>query len=499
MSTQSSLERLSPRLFGTVLHHLTEITGSRGVVNFADISVIERFVKNLACTSKKMTFLVNHHRTTKILLNALSKRFGFSCEDSAVMLETVGARQFLWRYIRRNGDDRNYHLIQEIRELATQILVDVNDTSLVYDFEDAREGWPTPDTTSFQTRQGFAFILGQDQLATPFGCIQIYGSGGSVKYDDESVAEVIIRRLNAEFQGLNCESWNEKGPFYEIPIKANSGTFRQISHKDLIKISKRRLKTRVGSQNVISGGNYSTYHIHEVNGKKTPPVIEYTDPASYRSSRLIIKIWEMLEVERRGLAAVTRSPETLETTNQPNFTNVSDVASWAIPIIEQLLNQQTIQNEYGLIKKLDLDRYWDGRTIEILNKAAQSFLTEDVTVRAVGKGIELRFKPGWTPCELTTLRNAYDQVLAKIGENWRRTELRHFPTLDQIRSEEDYILFMKNELSFPEENCFIAFLAKRLNLFMPFTTYYEKGYYIWIKKDLLDETLKILNIKDTHE
>jgi hypothetical protein len=104
LSNQNNYFELLPEpIIGHILDQLNIVTGSKGIVNEADISVVMRYTCNLACTSKKMTAKVSHLDATRIFLKSLSNKYGQSCEHFAALLNTIGARKWVWKSIKEIG------------------------------------------------------------------------------------------------------------------------------------------------------------------------------------------------------------------------------------------------------------------------------------------------------------------------------------------------------------------------------------------------------------
>ena len=67
---------------------------------------------------------------TRIFLKSLSEKYEGSSEHFVALLDTIGARAQLWDYIKKNGDDKTYQVIQEIYELASDVLKEAKDAGL---------------------------------------------------------------------------------------------------------------------------------------------------------------------------------------------------------------------------------------------------------------------------------------------------------------------------------------------------------------------------------
>ena len=489
-------ELLPPDIVGYILHQLNQVTGSEGIINQADIPVVMRYARSLVCTSKRMAANINHSHVTHIFLKSLSEKYEGSSEHFAALLDTIGARVQLWNYIKENGDDKTYQVIQEIYELASDVLKEAKSAGLGFEYSEGRRECPMPSPLYSQTKQGF--VLYNDgapsHLATPFGHIIIYGGGISSKNAPLSIAEVFIRRLNAVFE---CVAWmgdldrRGQGQFFEIAAPSGSDTIRKISNKEKKQISEEELESRKGTQNLILNslcGNYGSYKIREVKGKKVPDVIWHDPEKARRSCTLIQGIWEMLRVNRLGQDPIAKKINCEEVVAKSKdvkilFNNSSEISQWGIEQVAKLEQQPPIFSNKKWMrhirKVLLLEHYNDPYVIEVLNGTANRFLYkgsewpihafnsfndhQSLNREDLGSGIALWVCEKTTLCDLSTLKSAYDSVIESIGQNWVESKLKDYPGILSTQSEEDYVLFIKKK-SFYEEDVLIRGLVKLLGL-----------------------------------
>jgi hypothetical protein len=517
-------EQLPDVLVGHILGQLNTVTGSQEVVNEADIPVIMRYISNLACTSKKMAFKVNHPYTTHVFLKSLSDKYGQSREHFAALLNTVGTRRWMWENIKEKGDDQVYQVIQDIYELAADASKEAKNAGLVFEYS---KGWPAPLLYYRQTKQGFVLYTNYSpsHMVTPFGEVRLYGNGISHGNSALSVSELFIRRLKAAFTGIVEGESRMKGTNYVITA-SGSDTIREISPEEKKQISEEELKNKVGTQDLIVNnvaGNHSTYNIREVKGKKVPDVVLHESRQSQRGHEIIGMIWEMLEANRLGLDPIAKKIEQVRVPaviKEPFLKNILEVCQWAIELLIKLEQQQLICSRETWssrkTKLLTLECYNDARALEVLNDAAKKFLNKgsewivqtfgcvndhrSLNGKDLGSGVELWIYEERTPCGINELKIAYDSVIKSISQNWIKSELKDHPGILYTESEEDYILFVKKENTLDKENLLIRCLANLLGLSKSVSCGNDwkdkslSGMYLWIKKDGLEKTLKVLNI-----
>ena len=526
----SIFESLPELVIGTILDQLNKITGSKGFINEADIPVIKRYANSLVCTSKTMAAKATHPEATYLFLESLSAKYGKPPEEFAAILNTVGCRRWLWNYIKVIGDDKNYQVIQDIYELASDVLKEAKNAGIHFDYSEGRKGWPSPNPFYYQTKQGFVLKLdwAPNAISTPFGEIKIYGGGSSSCFAPLSVAEIFIKRLNGVFEYLSLprDSYRYQGEMYEIH-SSETDTIRKIDKNEIKKLNEDQLANKKGTQNLIVNtmcGNLASYNIREVKGKKVPDVIWHDSEKSKRSYELINRIWKMLEDNREGkdpIAIKIKDKEVIKPSKKRErtlFKNISEVSTWAIELVEKLERQPIFKGETWLDVPTKLLVFEDGneQLVERLNFAAKEFLGKNngwhintfgygnnnrsLNGKNLGLGIELWIYEGFESCDVNTLKGAYDLVLKSIGQNWVRSELKDYPAILHTQSEEDYILFVKKDNLVPMEDMLMSCLANPLGLTKSIHCYSDwigkasSSIYLWIKKDCLDKALAALNI-----
>ena len=158
----------------------------------------------------------------------------------------------------------------------------------------------------------------------------------------------------------------------------------------------------------------------------------------------------------------------------------------------------------------------DPNLIDKLNKTAKSFFTNGSTWplhifgweydrrvldgKDLGWGIELWISKGDKLCDMTTLETAYNTVITSIGQNWKKSEFKEYPTITHTQSEEDYVLLIKTKKILKKEYALIKELECALGLSESLFCHNSwqdpesSVIYLWIKKSCLETTLKALNI-----
>lgn len=523
INNQPSTFELLP--MANILDQLNQVTGSKGIVNDADIPVIMRYVGNLACVSKILALKINEFDTLYVFFKSLSEKYGEPSESFAAKINTKSARIWMWNYIQRNGDDKVYQVIQDIYELAADIQKETKDTGLDFEFYEGHKGWQTPNPRYCQIKQGFILDIdwSRGDLRTPFGKISIYSGGSYSGNSPLSVSEEFIRRLTAQFEALHeSSSERDNGKIYEIQATMTDA-IRKIPDEELQIITKEDLISRKGTQNLIVnsyGGNNSSYKITEVKGKVVPEVIRHDSRKSMRSSETIDRIWEMLEANRSGfdpLAIKINESQVIYTEQiKPLVNTLSEVSDWAMNFVKILDQQPLFEGKTWISSKtklLPLKAYSGAGFLVRLNKAAENFLDKDsvwhihtfggfdsrsFNGKDLGHGIELWISEN--PCDFQSLKVAYDTVIKSIGQNWVKSNLRDYPEILLTKSEEDYDLYVKKENLLPQEDSLLGCLAGLLDLSKSISCYSSwkgnksSGIYFWIKNDKPEEIKAALNI-----
>lgn len=300
----SPFETLPLGVIGNVLHQLNQVTGKNSFSNETNIPIIFKYATNLAGVSKRMATNINDQEALYIFLESLSNMFGESkAANFPVNINTKASQDWLWSYIQRNGDAESYRAIQDIYELASNVLIEAKNSGLCFRISDGRKTWPRPNPLFSQTKQGFALDIeiAPEGLWTPFGKITLYS--GYLRDDGLSISELFIKKLNAEF--VNIGVCKYRNSFYELQ-SSESDIIREIKVSDMKIISEEEVNTKKGTSNFIfdtSPFARSLYKIRGVKGRKLPEIVPYDVGDFMRSSYLIQKIWDMLEANRFGTSS----------------------------------------------------------------------------------------------------------------------------------------------------------------------------------------------------
>lgn len=516
----SPFERLPTSLVGHTIDFLNWMTGSFGIVTSVDIPVIIRKIRCLASTSRSMYTHIRSEEVIRTLLKSLSLKYNQPPENFAVLLPAKSAQKWLWNYIdKKNGYGEAYQIIQAIYHVGCTVLQEAKNEGLTDEDDDFRPEMLDlhPNAYYGRTKQGFVFChdQGPSHLATPFGKMP-FTAFSSGRFSGIAASEVLIRRLNAVFAGMDLAKGEQE--IHEIEASSESLLFREISPQDKKKISVEELESKKGTQNVIEGTSYencSAYDIRNV-GKELVPAVKWFAPdESQLSYEAIKRIWEMLEDRRKknlGLELSSLDPPSSRHTpvasnriEKPLFKNVLEVGSSVIELLRKL-EDQSISSEGGG-KRWSLTSLDYAQLIQALNNLSSLVLSKGLDrlilpyVDRVKSdcGIELWRRP--TSCDLNALQQAYDSVIQNISQNWIQSELKDYPNILHPQSEEDYLLFIKKEKIMNGESDFISRLASQLGLSNSIhcsNSWKNKdssaALYLWIKKEKVDEVLKAFNI-----
>lgn len=512
----SELEKLPKEIIGHILQQLIEITGNKGNLYKADIPVTMKYAKNLFCTSKKMLSYSKDSIVTSLFLDSLSKKYDETLEYLAVKFDTIGARQWLWEYIKKNGDYEAYQVIQEIRKMAFEILKESKELGIEFNaFEVEKNLYSNPN--HHQTKRGFVLYnrYWPERMTTPFGEIMLFNIGNYSGMAAPSISEIFIKRLNATFERVYCHDYER---IYEIISPQESDKIRKISKEEMRQIDKRNLESKYGTQNLIYS-SCSIYKIRQVGDKVLPDVTLYDSEEHQRNYLVINKIWKMLKTDHLGndpIAKKIKEKKVIEP-SLSLFKNISEIIPWAIESLKQLVQGSPFFNTLGSSDTstvLIVENDHAAITIELLNKAAQEISKENIewNVRCVRSvscydidkdqkdterrlGLTLDKLDNYKPFDLDTLVKTYDSVLKKVGCNWVKSKLGDNPNIFYTRSEEEHILFIKKEEFIPQEDDFLNALANLLGLskFMVADSDWKNATnngpmprYLWIRKDMLE-------------
>jgi len=470
-----------------------------------------------------MATKVNDLVATHLFLKSLSLKYQKAPEHFAALLNTPGARRWLWNYIIENGHDKDYQAIQAIYELASDVIKDAKEDGLLDTIGDFDKS-SSPNPYYHQTKKGCAFF-NNSLLMTPFGEIRIYNE---IIYR-EGISSIfltqeLIRRLNAVFVKRMKEA---DGEIFEINI-SDTNKYRKISDtnkskKKMNKITLEELENKEGTQNLIvdsQNRNLGIYHIRELQGKKLADLAWYDSEEPIRSWETVKKMWEMLEASRLQEDPLKKKTDldmkTLSMAIQePVLESISEVSEWGVKLVEKLIKQPifTEKSSRNMPSKLmAMNKHSEVLVIEILNAAAKKFLEQEtdwlissfsnprsVNGKDLAQGIELLIPDGRQSCDINTLKKAYDLVIKDVAQYWVKSKLEDHPAALHTKSEEKYILFVKKEQILPREGIFIRCLSELLGLSKSLCCQspWEASstcLYLWIKRDGLQKTLEILNI-----
>lgn len=428
------IELLPGSAFGHILDHLNSKTGSKGIINHADIPVIIRYAYNLANTSKTIAAKVNDIDAVQLFLTSLSCKYNQSCVYFASMLNTIGTRKWMWNNIHANGDAKAYQvdIIQDIFEVILGVLKEDENANLYTAF-------------SYKPRTEQGFVL-------------------SLVYPRQ---EVITSLGKIAF----CFVDSKRAPM-RLSYSNKVHTYLETRLKEIIKN--------------IPG-----------------PVLSANNP--YEENLWFI--WETLKTERLGLDPTPIEPKTPHVLTPPLFNHISQLSKWAVDRaaeLEKRPHHSYTNNGYTSLKRLKLESdYVD--TLCALSLAAEKFLN-------VAKNWVLcsyKNDPGALYLERSTvngfpdrsthyvkpLKAAYDSVIKQVGTNWIQAELKDYPDLVNIYSEEDFVLYVKTKNLLTEEDILINNVAVQLGLSTSLCCgTSEKSLYLWVKKEGLEKTLAALNI-----
>lgn len=295
-----NLCNLPPEIIGNILKCLTVYTGSKDILNDSDIPVIMRYSMNLARTCKQLYASFNDPIATDMFVHALSKKYGQSADHFAAVLDTLGARKWLWLSMEKQGLDKSYQVIQDIYDLVTNVKKEVNESGLEFDMDEGRLGWPSPDPYCDQTKEGFSLNINWvPHLSTPFGKIKLFGGGSYSRNSPLSVSEIFIKRLDAVLEDV---SGAKEGNFFEIVVSDNPGKIREITEKEMIKITLEDAKKRKRTQNLIvhNCGGQSFYKIRKVGDQRISELSWPKTKEEKRNDKTVKSMWRMLEQKRQG-------------------------------------------------------------------------------------------------------------------------------------------------------------------------------------------------------
>jgi len=526
--SRSRIEELPAETLGHVLKYINIFTGSDGIRNEKDVRVAMKYVGNLALTSKRMYALVNDLIAARTFIESLSHKYGSSPEYFAALWDTPGARRWLWQRVGENGDKESYQIIQSVYEVASQVKKEAQEAGLPFDLAEGRIGWPSPMSTQNQTESGFELYVGNgiSHLLTPFGEIKIFGGGITKYYSNFSVAEVMIRRLGATFQGLSPEREMERIYSYEVdPVSDRADTIRKITDVDEIRshVPFQDVERIKGTRTlVINSCNWSVYHMSCVAGRPIPPPTWHASTEDQRKWTLIQKIWDMLEMERLGEdptlkkvdveeVALKRSRKEAEVAK---IQNLPEMAQYAANVMRRLFEQPVLMYPDCLLasQRLMMDDFYEAKVIEQLSDESQGERKTHFIRGFMGK--EKGLTNGYflertvvstipPPPIMDNLEQTYLEILLRISAGWQKADLKNYPHILAKESEEEWDLFIKL-VPMHMEALFLSCLASPLGISKsihcndtwsmgdPFGA--AKPLYLWIRKSEQKRVKNILSL-----
>lgn len=483
-------------VFGNMLDQLNQITGSRGVVNEADIPVVLRYTANLALTCKATNEKISNENVTDLFLRSLSHKYNKPYEHFVALWNTPRARKWLWSYIHRNGDYKAYQIIQKIMDIAFDVKFDVKAAGLKF--------WAdkTPETilvNESQTKEGFLLHISgvPMSLSTPFGKIGIFGNHGGFVEDIFSVPEAFVMRLNGV---IECFNDNYPPHLHEItPLSSVVRKIQNLKGLDFQDLSKKKGEQSLIVYNTMVCG---TYRVREVEGEEIS-FSAYESKGSWRSCTLIEKIIHMLIQESLGFDPLvdlfTQNEKALPTKAILSIDSILSLPKAAAEHAEQLV-QSPIRVEASEKEQDPPPELKWTQLVYLINTIVGKRKTfyEYNMLRNF-----LRNKLMSIPMEFTfsekdaNRRNAdFESIIERISADWAQADFGDFPDIKYPKSEEDYVLFTREDREAELIGHLLVQLADvtgRSKLFDCF----DKGsrVYLLIRRENMDETLNFLNMK----
>jgi hypothetical protein len=302
----------------------------------------------------------------------------------------------------------------------------------------------------------------------------------------------------------------------------NDHRIRKIETNEAGNITEAQLASEVGKQNLISTYHWATRSVYKIRRVENRVMPEVTLPSKSPDYALIKTMWNMLErtrlrqdpiaKDRVQQVARPREPEVLRT--------LADLSEEAISLVRQLVLQPSRDDGS---KELSQNMQIVLR-MGLLNNVAKRFLNTDLHWPIEAWPVErilvlYETESDNQPCDLETLKTTYTQVLSQIGLNWERSNLRDYPNIQWTQSEEDHVLFVKNEdlryeersggfVSIDSEDRLTQSIANGLGIgaYLRISSDWKNNpprpqpvprqLYLWIKKDKLELVTRLLNLRE---
>lgn len=458
----SPLERLPSPLLGITIHHLNILTGSEGILNKADIPVIMRYTRALACTSKKMHQAMNSLPVTDALLTSLSKKYLQLPKYFVTPLDTPGARRWLWTYIETRGYQQTDQIIQSICDIIADIKCEVSGKSKDADLlRRRRDSLHSFLSTSPCTQSGYFLQIDREgySIITPLGEKSFTISKLS---PTPALSRLVIERLNAKLYN----------PFQRL------------------------------------------YAITNIAGQILPPPHRYLGSrVSDSHQELISSIYTMLEIHRLGRNPIEKPLNSnrrwlsASSEEKSPFTHVTDLIPWGIDIARRLAMQPLA---YPGTQKLSLESMEESFLFSSLHQATGATNIRQSSL----DGHDLYLKPSDSPLDFEQLTLSYKAVLDNLQSNWIPALLKNYPDvliLSHTKSEEDFALFIKAKPYSMHERSLLYRLAKflgipRSHMDCGFWDTISHGhrhptpppspdiFYMWIRKESIKRVMETLGI-----
>jgi hypothetical protein len=505
----SKFEQLPNEVIGEILAQGAWQTGSDGIVNHADIPVVFHQARSLALTSTRLYSAVNSPSATRLFTESLCRKFGKSPQHFASLLNTSGARKWIWDETEKNGDMKAYQLIQRIYAVASQMSAEAQQIGLAFDFVSGPAWWLVPKPPLSQTKKGVILYVDSfpHHLGTPFGEVRIFGEGCWSGSSAVSVTEVMLRRLGGTFQGIA----HEHLPILELPLpNAEAGnSMRPIGPGELQPISLQEMQSRIGSKTLIMSPSAA----YTVEGDL--PVEFHASREQFRGDEAVRRVWEMLETHRTGgdpVATVSVSREKPSLPPHPTFADLSTLTTCLLKKIHKLQKQPKIQRHvYGSLchsQEILVRNAGFAHGVELYLKLCRQIDSRAGFASQKTHKNGLTFLQSFTPADrikkpFETLDSASLAVSLKLRSGWMRAKLKDFPEIPYTQSEETHELFIKQE-PLQDEVCFLQFSAAPLGIASAINCndHWKQTVparkpppiYLWVRKDRLPEVTRKLGL-----
>ncbi len=515
-ATLSPIERLQYDSLGAILGLASQVTGTKGIITDADIPVIMRDIRSLACTSKAMHKAINDPRVLDIFFTSLANKYQRPPEDFACELDIVGSRKWLWERISRSEHAENYAVIRNIYQIAVEVIGKAKSAGLVSNFTVLKKTPPDPFT--YQTQTGFMLYYDGSfpSIETPFGKLDFYK--GEDPSSPLSLLEIFIKQLDATFAGTSYIGEHDlldPNKNHIVPISdLNDHRIRKIEDTEGVNVAANDLRREIGNQNLITTRYFAGHSFYKIRKIGTQVMPKVTRPKEMLRSRFktIPTMWKMFEKNRLGEDPTlhTKPLSHAKPTAPAVFRTLPDVYEDFFSFVRQL-DLQPFREDGS--KSLPIEKnYSMGFALPALNHAAKQFLDTDThwDIDYVSGWDLKRTQPENKPYNLELLKLAYTQVLSEIGANWRKSNLKDYPNILQPKSEETHQLFIRQP-RFEDEYRVINRAAEVLGILLNNYLIASDGWaskpaaslppkprpiYLWIKKDKLELVSSLLNLRE---